>query len=169
MAFMITGISKSRTPAIFKPITIKSEAIIIVKYPPSADANTLPVIAHIIPITENTIAVPKIKKHSCINVRKGVSFEYPPTYPTIKGSIASEQGDIEAITPPANEAKNINIQTCAPVVPAENICVRLSIYKLFQVVLKYFRLNSAFYASLYISLFVFENSCRNKFHFVFFY
>lgn len=34
----------------------------IPKYPPANDIKTLPVIAQIIPITENTIAVPKTKK-----------------------------------------------------------------------------------------------------------
>ena len=64
IALIITGISKSNKPVILSPITIKSDAIISVKYPPSAEANTLPVTAQIIPIIENTIAVPHIKKHN---------------------------------------------------------------------------------------------------------
>ena len=50
-----------------------------------------------------------MKKHSCANVLKGVSLEYPPTYPIIKGSIANEHGEIEASTPPANDAADIKI------------------------------------------------------------
>lgn len=127
MVLIIIGKSKSKIPVIFKPITINNDAIISVKYPPKADAKTLPVTAQIIPITENTIAVPNIKKQSWMNVLRGVSLEYPPTYPIISGSIASEQGEIEAIKPPANDAKNISIQTCGLEVPAEKICTKLSI------------------------------------------
>ena len=64
MDFIITGISKSNIPSILSPITNKSEAIIRVKYPPKTEAKTLPVTAHIIPITVNTTAVPKIKQQS---------------------------------------------------------------------------------------------------------
>ena len=110
MDFIITGISKSNIPVILSPITIKSDAITIVKYPPKKDAKTLPVIAHITPMIVKTTAVPKIKKLSCINVLKGVSFEHPPTYPIISGSIAREQGEIEAIIPPANAVENIKSQ-----------------------------------------------------------
>ena len=41
--------------------------------------------------------------------------------------MASEQGEIDAITPPAKEAKNINSQICGLEVPAEKICTKLSI------------------------------------------
>lgn len=106
MALIIVGVSKSKIPISFKPITIKSEATISVKYAPIAEAKTLPVMAHAMPIIEKTIAVPKIKQQSCKNVIKGVSLEYPPTYPMISGSIASEQGDNEARIPPAKETKS---------------------------------------------------------------
>ena len=79
IALIITGISNSKTSVSLSPITRSNDAIIKVKYTPSVDAKTLPVTAHIIPIIENTIAVPNIKQHSCINVLSGVSFEYPPT------------------------------------------------------------------------------------------
>lgn len=125
---IITGISKYNIPVSLSPITRSKDAIINVKYPPRVDANTLPVTAHIIPIIENTIAVPKMKKHSCANVLKGVSLEYPPTYPIIKGSIANEHGEIEASTPPANDAANIKTQIPGVVEPEENICTKLSIY-----------------------------------------
>lgn len=75
MALIIIGISKSSKPVIFSPITNNKDAMISVKYPPRADANTLPVIAQIIPIIEKTIAVPIMKKHSCMKVLSGVSFE----------------------------------------------------------------------------------------------
>ena len=107
---MITGISKSRMPVIFRPIINSSDAIISVKYPPKADAKTLPVIAHIMPIIVNTIAVPRIKLESCKNVLNGVSLEHPPTYPIINGSIAIEHGDIDAIIPPVNAVINISIK-----------------------------------------------------------
>ena len=64
IALITTGISKSNSPVLLSPITIKSDAIISVQYPPNAEANTLPVTAQIIPIIENTIAVPNIKKHN---------------------------------------------------------------------------------------------------------
>ena len=64
MDFMITGISKSSIPMILSPNTIKRDAIMSVKYPPKTEANTLPVIAQIIPIIVKTIAVPKIKQLS---------------------------------------------------------------------------------------------------------
>ena len=41
---------------------VNKDAIISVKYPPSAEANTLPVTAQIIPIIENTIERTTIKK-----------------------------------------------------------------------------------------------------------
>ena len=127
MALMTTGISKSNSPVILSPITINKDAIISVKYPPKADAKTLPVTAQSIPIIEKIIAVPNIKKHNWIKVLKGVSLEYPPTYPIISGNIASEQGEIDAITPPAKEAKNIKSHICELEVPAEKICTKLSI------------------------------------------
>ena len=129
IAFIITGMSNSNKLVSFNPITSKSDAIISVKYPPRVEANTLPVTAQIIPITENTIAVPSIKQKSCIKVLKGVSLEYPPTYPIISGSIASEHGEIDARTPPAKEAANISIQTPIPVEFVEKICARLSIIR----------------------------------------
>ena len=110
IALMIVGVSKSRNPNNFRPITSKSEPIKTVKYPPIAEAKTLPVRAQAIPIIVKTIAVPNIKQHNCKNVRNGVSFEYPPTYPIISGSIASEQGEIDAKTPPANDTASIIYQ-----------------------------------------------------------
>ena len=121
MDLIIMGISKSRIPVILKPITSKSDAIISVKYPPKTEAKTLPVIAQIIPIIVNTTAVPKMKLLSWINVLNGVSFEQPPTYPIIKGSMAREQGDIDAITPPKKEDKNIKNQLRFASVPVLNI------------------------------------------------
>ena len=79
MAFIIVGVSKSKTPTNFKPITKSKEAIINVKYPPKTEAKTLPVIAHIIPIRVKTIAVPNIKLHNCTKVLNGDYLEYPPT------------------------------------------------------------------------------------------
>jgi len=79
IAFIIVGISKSSSPKSFKPKTRSKDAIMSVKYPPRADAKTLPVTAQIIPIIENTIAVPRIKQQSWRKVTKGVSLEYPPT------------------------------------------------------------------------------------------
>ena len=35
-------------------------------------------------------------------------MEQPPTYPIMSGNIAREQGDTEAITPPANAEVNIS-------------------------------------------------------------
>ena len=128
MALMITGMSNSNSPIILSPITRRSDAIINVKYPPRAEANTRPVIAQITPIMEKTIAVPNIKKQSCTKVLNGLSFEYPPTYPIISGSIASEQGDIEAINPPAKDAANIKNQIYAPLLSDENIAAKLSIF-----------------------------------------
>lgn len=75
MAFIIVGVSKSRISKSFNPMTNKSDAMISVKYPPIAEAKTLPVRAQTTPITVNTIAVPKIKQQSCKKVLKGVSFE----------------------------------------------------------------------------------------------
>ena len=43
----------------------------------------------------------------CTKVLAGLSSPYPPTYPTIKGSIESEQGETDAIIPPIKEAINI--------------------------------------------------------------
>lgn len=127
IALIITGISKSNKFVNFNPITKSNEAITRVKYAPKAEAKTLPVTAQIIPIIVKTIAVPKIKKQSWTNVLNGVSLEYPPTYPTISGNIASEQGEIEARIPPKNDAKNIKAQTPTLFVPEEKICTKLSI------------------------------------------
>ena len=79
IAFTIVGVSKSIISNSFSPITSKIEAMNNVKYPPIAEANTLPVRAQTIPIVVNTIAVPNIKQQSCKKVLSGVSFEYPPT------------------------------------------------------------------------------------------
>ena len=117
---MITGISKSRIPVILSPTTIKRDAITSVKYPPKTDANTLPVIAQIIPIMLKTTAVPRIKQQSCKKVRYGVSLLHPPTYPIIRGSMASEQGDTEAITPPTKAVAKSRSHVSIPVFPAEN-------------------------------------------------
>ena len=78
-------------------------AIIIPKYPPAKDINTLPVNAQNIPIVVKTIEVPNTKNSIWINVFNGLSLEYPPTYPIIMGSIAREQGDTDAIRPPKND------------------------------------------------------------------
>lgn len=75
IAFIIVGISKSKSPKSFNPRIRRIEDIISVKYPPKTDAKTLPVIAQIIPIMENTIEVPRIKQHSCIKIFAGFSFE----------------------------------------------------------------------------------------------
>lgn len=75
MFLIITGNSKSRMFKSFNPIINSMDAIISVKYPPRADAKTFPVKAQAIPIIVNTIAVPKIKQHSCKNVLNGDSFE----------------------------------------------------------------------------------------------
>ena len=101
-----TGKLKSKTPITFNHIMINKEAIINKKYVGATDTNARPVKAHIIPITENTIDVPKTKNNICISVFVGLSFEYPPTYPMIIGSIDREHGDIDAITPPANDNNN---------------------------------------------------------------
>ena len=110
IALIIVGVSKSKKPKSFKPITRSNDAINRVKYPPMDDAKTLPVTAHATPIIVKTIAVPKIKQLNCKKVLNGVSLEYPPTYPIIKGSIASEQGEIDASTPPINDAASIKYQ-----------------------------------------------------------
>lgn len=75
IALIITGVSKSRNPNILSPITKSKDAIKTVKYPPIADAKTLPVNAQITPIIVKTIAVPSIKQDNCKNVLKGVSLE----------------------------------------------------------------------------------------------
>ena len=79
IAFIIVGVSKSNSSRSLSPITNSNDAIAIVKYPPIDDAKTFPVSAQAIPISVNTIAVPRIKQHNCKKVLKGVSFEYPPT------------------------------------------------------------------------------------------
>ena len=103
MALIIVGSSKSNRPNNFNPIINKIEAIMRVKYPPNADAKTVPVRAQRIPIIENTIAVPRIKQQSCRKIIYGVFFEYPPTYPIISGSIAIEHGEIDASNPPTKD------------------------------------------------------------------
>ncbi len=123
IAFINVGVSNSNISRSFKPITKSNDAIISVKYPPNDDENTLPVNAQAIPISVNTIAVPKMKQHNCKNVLNGVSLEYPPTYPIINGNIAREQGDIEAIIPPTKDAINNKYQAA----PLENISAKLSI------------------------------------------
>ena len=110
IALIIVGVSKSNISSSFNPITRSNDAIKTVKYPPIADAKTFPVKAQAIPIRVKTIAVPKIKQHNCKNVLKGFSLEFPPTYPIMSGSIASEHGEIDAITPPANDANNNKYQ-----------------------------------------------------------
>ena len=100
----MTGMSKSRIPTSFKPIIRTIEASTRPKYPPANDTKTFPVKAQIIPIIENTIAVPSTKNNICKNVFPlDLSLEYPPIYPTIKGIIANEQGEIDATTPPKND------------------------------------------------------------------
>ena len=109
ISFIITGRSKSKIPTSFNPITSTRDARTSPKYPPANDTKTFPVNAQIIPITENTIAVPNTKNNICKNVFPlDLSFEYPPIYPTIKGIIAREQGDIDATTPPKNDNQNNN-------------------------------------------------------------
>ena len=75
ISLIITGSSKSNTPISFKPITIMIPARNIPKYPPANEIKTLPVIAQIIPIIENTIAVPNTKNNNCTNVLSGFSLE----------------------------------------------------------------------------------------------
>lgn len=102
-----TGNSKSRKPTSFKPIIIKTDATISAK---NGDVTkTLPVIAQIMPIPEKTIAVPSTKNNICISVVEVFSFEYPPTYPIIKGNIEREQGETDAIKPPTKETMNNSI------------------------------------------------------------
>ena len=88
--------------------------------------------AQTIPIKVNTIAVPKIKQQSCKKVLRGVSFEYPPIYPIIRGSIAREQGDIDAIIPPRNEP--ISNKYHAALVGSAKICEILFIYLLLDII-----------------------------------
>lgn len=138
IAFIIEGISKSRNPNSFNPIISSSDAIIKVKYPPKAEAKTLPVIAQIIPIIEKTIAVPKIKQSICKKVLNGVSSEHPPTYPIISGSIAIEQGDTDAKTPPIKDEASRIYHTCAGL---ENAFAILFIYLFPYIIFKYFGLD----------------------------
>ena len=114
ICFMITGISKSRMPKSFKPITITKEAKRSIKYAPPIEINTLPVTAHKIPMIENITAEPNMKKKSWMAVLNAFCLENPRIYPIIKGITASEQGDIEATTPPKKDIRN-NIGVFAPV------------------------------------------------------
>ena len=125
IALIIVGVSNSRISRSFSPITNSKDAIATVKYPPIEDAKTFPVSAQAIPMSVKTIAVPSIKQQSCIKVLSGVSLEYPPTYPIIKGSIASEQGEMEAIMPPKNEP--VSNKYHAQVLVSENVFKILSI------------------------------------------
>lgn len=75
ISFMTTGSSKSSTPSNFNPITRIIPAKIIPKYPPANETKTFPVIAQIMPIAENTIAVPNTKKSIWTNVLKGFASE----------------------------------------------------------------------------------------------
>ena len=141
MDFIITGISKSNISAIFKPITKRREAIITVKYPPRADAKILPVIAQIIPISVKTTDVPKMKNNSCMAVLTGVSFEHPPTYPMISGSMDNEQGDTDAIIPPKNAAEIIRKTDNRLKSAVENTFAKLLICQLSQIIIQYFGLH----------------------------
>lgn len=101
---MITGILKSITPTIFKPIIKITEAITSAKY--GLPTNILPVNAQITPMTEKTKPVPITKNIICTSVFIGFSSEHPPTYPIINGNIDNEHGEIDEIKPPKKEAPN---------------------------------------------------------------
>ncbi|MCQ2789510.1 MAG: hypothetical protein MJ229_03920 [bacterium] len=103
ISFIKVGILISIIFSIFKPIVSIIEAIIRLKYAGAKFEKTFPVIAQIMPINPNTIALPRIKNNISINVFCGVDFEYPPTYPIINGKIDSEQGEIDATIPPSKE------------------------------------------------------------------
>ena len=130
--FTKVGNSKSKTPNSFNPITISKDAMINVKYIPNIGAKTLPVKAHITPIIVNTIAVPRIKEDSWINVRFGVFLEYPPTYPIINGSIAKEHGEIDATTPPKKDIKSIaTLKLCGFCSAVEKLIITYFLYVIF--------------------------------------
>mgnify|MGYP006971539971 CR=1 FL=1 len=63
ISLTITGSSKSRTPNSFNPITKMIALKNIPKYPPAKEIKTFPVIAHAIPIIENTTAMPITKNN----------------------------------------------------------------------------------------------------------
>ena len=67
-----------------------------------------------------------------MNVLNGVSLEYPPTYPIIKGNMASEQGDIEAIIPPKKDAISIKYQALEFV--SEKTCTKLSMNLILNII-----------------------------------
>lgn len=112
ICLIITGILKSNTPTTFSPITNNNDASSKIKYTGAKETKTFPVTAQIMPSVANTIDEPNTKNSICKNILAGFSLEYPPTYPTIIGSIANEHGDIEAKRPPRNETASIISPKC---------------------------------------------------------
>lgn len=93
----------STTPSKFKPIIKIKEPRKSIQYAPPIEVNTFPVNAQNMPIAVRTSDKPSTKEYSCINVFFLSFSPNPPTYPTIRGTMPIEQGEIEANIPPKNE------------------------------------------------------------------
>ncbi len=93
--FIIVGNCISINPTRFKPIIIIVDANNIIIIGDAIDVNALPVIEHRTPIMLNTSDNPSENEIIWINSFLLDSFEYPPTYPIIIGSIPKLQGDKE--------------------------------------------------------------------------
>ncbi len=100
--FTIAGNCISTKPKRFNPIITMTEANSSITTGEVKLVKALPVIAHITPIILKTADNPTEKDSICINNFLLLSFEYPPTYPIIKGNIPNEHGESDARIPAKN-------------------------------------------------------------------
>ncbi len=100
--FIIDGNCISITPSKFNPNITITDANIKITIGEATDVKALPVRAHIIPIMLNINDNPNEKESICINSFLLLSFEYPPTYPIIRGNIPKLQGVSDAKIPDKN-------------------------------------------------------------------
>ena len=90
--------------------------------------NAFPVNAQKIPIMLSIADNPNENDKSCINNLLFLSFEYPPMYPMIRGSIPKLQGDIEAIIPAINAPISIiGINSSDELLYVDNVSIKLFI------------------------------------------
>lgn len=104
--FTIAGKCISITPSRLSPRITIIDANISITTGDAILVKALPVIAQATPIILNINDNPNEKEIICINNFLLLSFEYPPTYPIIRGKIPKLHGDNDASIPAKNETPN---------------------------------------------------------------
>lgn len=101
--FTIAGKFISIIPKRLSPRITITDANINISSGDTIDVKARPDSAQITPIILNTDESPSEKNNICTNNLLLSDFEYPPTYPIIKGNIPKLHGDKDAIIPAIND------------------------------------------------------------------